>query len=113
MIEEREKLARRLRRRHRTCDAKRLITLAYHRDPGVAVLSFDVVRGAVCRAVVDNDDFKVLERLSEHALKRFVDVAHRVVRADRDADGRCSHSGRDTGFAACWMSRPILSQQRS
>src|SRR5207237_993964 len=50
-------------------------------------ISADHLDGLVDRAVIDDDELKISERLAQDALDRLVDVPFHVVRGHEDGDG--------------------------
>src|SRR5699024_6647138 len=71
------------------CDAARTVLGQQHwHEPGiVGTEGFDLCGGGVARAVVNDEDLDVGQRLGSDAVQALVDVLLDVVGGDDDADG--------------------------
>ncbi len=66
-----------------------VVRAADHPDPGrFPFVSSENLRGAVGRAIVDDDELQVPHRLSQHTLHRVRDEGLDVVRGHHDTDHR-------------------------
>src|SRR5258705_859144 len=80
-----------MRERHRPGHPQRLVMLPHDREAIVSKLFLDQLDGSVRRAIVDDDDLEVLQRLGEHAAQRLRNEIGAVEHADVDAHGRLRH----------------------
>ena len=69
-------------------ELKAAMLLPENSNPRIEVPPFDRLHAPVGRAVVDQHDVVVLERLREHAVECLGDEARRIQQADRDRDRR-------------------------